>query len=203
MAQYAAERETAEAAAPAVANPAPLGLSAFALTTFVLSCANAGFFTAGAIFIGAAIFYGGTVQILAGLQEFKAGNTFGATAFCSYGGFWLSYGILLIPSFGILKGFTAAQINAAAAWFLVAWAIFTGYMFLAALRSNLALLTVFGLLFLAYVALAINAFTLGAVWLQIGGWIGILTALAAWYTAFAGVLSSSKSAFKLPVGSMA
>lgn len=203
MAQYAAERETAEAAAPAVANPAPLGLSAFALTTFVLSCANAGFFTAGAIFIGAAIFYGGTVQILAGLQEFKAGNTFGATAFCSYGGFWLSYGILLIPSFGILKGFTAAQINAAAAWFLVAWAIFTGYMFLAALRSNLALLTVFGLLFLAYVALAINAFTLGAVWLQIGGWIGILTALAAWYTAFAGVLSSSKSAFKLPVGPMA
>lgn len=213
MAQYAAERETAEAAAPAVANPAPLGLSAFALTTFVLSCANAGFFTAGAIFIGAAIFYGGTVQILAGLQEFKAGNTFGATAFCSYGGFWLSYGILLIPSFGILNGLTAAQINAAAAWFLVAWAIFTGYMFLCALRSNLALLSVFGLLFLAYVALAINAFIAGAapvgavkpglVWLQIGGWIGIATALAAWYTAMAGVLSSSKSAFKLPVGPIA
>src|SRR6202165_3832301 len=95
MAQYAAER--AEAAV--VANPAPLGLSAFALTTFVLSSANALLFTTNAIVIGLALFYGGVVQLIAGVQEFRAGNTFGATAFCSYGGFWLSLGFILLPLF--------------------------------------------------------------------------------------------------------
>ncbi len=93
MAQYAAER--AEAAAPAVANPAPLGLSAFALTTFVLSASNAGFIfpkagAGGAVVVGLALFYGGLVQLIAGIQEFRAGNTFGATAFCSYGGLVVS-----------------------------------------------------------------------------------------------------------------
>src|SRR6266700_4245586 len=102
MAQYAAER--AEAAAPAVANPAPLGLSAFALTTFVLSSSNAGFLfpavgAGGDVVIGLALFYGGLVQLIAGIQEFRAGNTFGATAFCSYGVFWLALGFILLPLF--------------------------------------------------------------------------------------------------------
>src|SRR3989440_8397949 len=111
MAQYAAER--AEAAAPAVANPAPLGLSAFALTTFVLSASNAGFiFTQGtgtAVVVGLALFYGGIVQLVAGIQEFRAGNTFGATAFCSYGGFWLAVGVSFLPGSGILAALVATK----------------------------------------------------------------------------------------------
>src|SRR6266699_2184809 len=111
MAQYAAER--AEAEAPAVANPAPLGLSAFALTTFVLSASNAGFiFTkvgAGAsVVVGLAIFYGGLVQLVAGIQEFRAGNTFGATAFCSYGGFWLGIITALIAWYTALASILAS-----------------------------------------------------------------------------------------------
>src|SRR6266568_8506998 len=115
MAQVAAER--AASAAPAVANPAPLGLSAFALTTFVLSAANAQLFTGSAIVIGLAIFYGGIVQILAGLQEFRAGNTFGATAFCSYGGFWLAVGAILTPAFGVLTAYKPAALGPALGFF--------------------------------------------------------------------------------------
>jgi succinate-acetate transporter protein len=209
MAQYAAER--AEAAAPAVANPAPLGLSAFALTTFVLSASNAQFIFGtpppgtGAIVIGLAIFYGGIVQLVAGIQEFRNNNTFGATAFCSYGGFWLALGFTLMPLFGgknlvDLIGTDAAK---GVGVFLLGWTIFTGLMFLGTLRSNLALIGVFFFLFLAFLALTIGwlAGSPGPnlTWINIGGWIGIITALVAWYTAVAGVLASTKSAFQLPV----
>ena len=100
MADVAVER--AHASAPAIANPGPLGLSGFALTTFVLSSANAGFLFAkgpasGAIVIGLAIFYGGIAQLIAGIMEFRTGNTFGATAFTSYGAFWLALGFTLMP----------------------------------------------------------------------------------------------------------
>src|SRR5256712_8825453 len=125
MAQLARQRSEPVAAAPAVANPGPLGLSAFALTTFVLSSINAGLIPgadAAKMVIGLALFYGGAVQVLAGMWEFRSGNTLGATAFSSYGGFWLAVGISLqqnlIPSdraFGV---------------FLLGWAIFTGLMFL-------------------------------------------------------------------------
>src|SRR6266704_5540557 len=138
MAQYAAER--AEAAAPAVANPAPLGLSAFALTTFVLSSSNAGFLfpavgVGGAVVIGLAIFYGGLVQLIAGVQEFRAGNTFGATAFCSYGGFWMALGFVLLPLFTSSAGKTGQNLvelvggtdgAAGVGVFLLGWTIFTG-----------------------------------------------------------------------------
>jgi uncharacterized protein len=198
MAQYAAER--AEAAAPAVANPAPLGLSAFALTTFVLSSANAGFISAPNIVVGLAIFYGGLVQILAGLQEFKTGNTFGATAFCSYGGFWLAIGVIFVPAFAIIAGYTnAAALHTALGFFLLGWTIFTFLMLLGTLRSNFALIGVFFFLFLTFLALTISEFGGGASWAQIGGWLGIITALGAWYTALAGILASSKSMFTLPV----
>ncbi len=201
MAQYASENSetlaTAPAAvAPAVANPAPLGLCGFALTTFVLSANNAGLFALAGIsaVVGLALFYGGLVQLLAGLQEFRNGNTFGATAFCSYGGFWLSFAVFLIPFFGI--NLANHAVITGVGYYLVGWAIFTGLMFIGALRSNVALLAVLGLLFLAYVALAIGWLSgLSVTWIQIGGWLGILTALVAWYTAIAGVLASSKSAF--------
>ncbi len=208
MAQYAAER--AEAEAPAVANPAPLGLSAFALTTFVLSASNAGFiFTkvgAGAsVVVGLAIFYGGLVQLVAGIQEFRAGNTFGATAFCSYGGFWLALGTVLLPPSGLaaalIREATLAQALGA---FLLGWTIFTLLMLLGALRSNLALIGLFTFLFLTFLALTIGQMVTasggnGTVWIQIGGWLGIITALIAWYTALASILASTKSMFTLPV----
>ena len=202
MAQYAAER--AEAAAPAVANPAPLGLSAFALTTFVLSSSNAGFIlpqaTGVSMVVGLAIFYGGMVQILAGLQEFKAGNTFGATAFCSYGGFWLALGLVLLPPTGLVAALVKeGSLATALGVFLLGWTIFTVLMFLATLRSNLALMGVFFFLSLTFLALTIG--WLGgpsSTWIQIGGWLGIITALIAWYTALAGVLGAGKAMFTLP-----
>ncbi len=211
MAQYAAER--AAAAAPAVANPAPLGLSAFALTTFVLSAANARFiFTGippvtGTIVLGLAAFYGGLVQLIAGIQEFRTGNTFGATAFCSYGGFWLAVAFTLAPFFGgknlvLLIGPDAAT---GVGFFLLGWTIFTLMMFLGTFRLTGALMAVFFFLFLTFLALTIGWFaglpTLGSsslTWVNIGGWLGIVTALVAWYTALAGVLASVKAPFQLP-----
>jgi succinate-acetate transporter protein len=211
MAQIATERS--EPAVAAVANPAPLGLSAFALTTFVLSVVNAGLIAApkginpASIVIGLALFYGGITQLIAGLQEFRAGNTFGATAFCSYGGFWLALGFILLPGSGIVASFipkgAAApdpSFDTALGFFLLGWTIFTGLMFLATLRSNIALILVFGVLFLTFLFLTIGALGGGSSMTMIGGWLGIITALLAWYTALAGILASSKSMFTLPVG---
>jgi len=203
MAQYAAEG--AETAAPAVANPAPLGLSAFALTTFVLSSSNAGFIFpkvgAGAsVVVGLAIFYGGIVQLIAGIQEFRQGNTFGATAFCSYGGFWLALGFVLLPPTGLAAALvTAATIHQALTVFLLGWTIFTGLMLIATFRISGALVIVFALLFLTFLALTIGEGVTaggsdGSTWTQIGGWLGIITAIAAWYAALAGVLASVKLA---------
>ncbi len=202
MAQYAVER--AEAAAPAVANPAPLGLSAFALTTFVLSSSNAGFLLpvggGAAIVVGLALFYGGLVQLIAGVQEFRAGNTFGATAFCSYGGFWMALGFVLLPPTGIAAALVATKtLPVALGVFLLGWTIFTVLMFLATLRSSLALMGVFFFLSLTFLALTIGWLAgPSTAWIQIGGWLGIITALIAWYTALAGVLGAGKAMFTLP-----
>ncbi|MEO6887674.1 MAG: acetate uptake transporter [Ktedonobacteraceae bacterium] len=198
MAQIAADR--VESVAVPTANPAPLGLSAFALTTFVLSSANAGLFSAPNIVLGLALFYGGIVQIIAGIQEFRAGNTFGATAFCSYGGFWLALGSVFVPAFGIVAAYAkGGDFHTALGYFLLGWTIFTFLMLLGTLRSNLALIAVFLLLFLTFLALTIAELGGGSAFGQIGGWLGILTALAAWYTALAGVLSSGRASFTLPV----
>lgn len=190
MAQIATER--AESAA--VANPGPLGLSAFALTTFVLSSTNAQLIPTAsglAIVVGLALFYGGIAQILAGMWEFRTGNTFGATAFTSYGAFWLAVGwsvqnklILSHTAFG---------------FFLLGWTIFTGLMFIGTLRINMALMAVFGLLFLTFLALAVAELGGGSIFGTIGGWLGILTAIAAWYTALSGILGRT-GVFSLPVG---
>jgi len=194
MAQFARERSE-PVAAPAVANPGPLGLCGFALTTFVLSSINAGLIPgtdAAKMVIGLAFFYGGLAQLLAGMWEFRTGNTFGATAFSSYGAFWLAVGISvqqnLIPS------------PTAFGYFLLGWTIFTGLMFLGTLRSNIALMAVFGLLFITFLLLTIGELAGSNASHVAGGWFGIATALAAWYTALAGILSSTKSVFTLPVG---
>ena len=191
MAQFAAETERAEPVAAVAANPAPLGLCAFALTTFVLSAANAGLITGAAVVIGAAYFYGGLAQLLAGMWEFRAGNTFGATAFSSYGAFWLATAVLL--QFNLIPN------HAAFGFFLLGWTIFTGLMFLGTLRTNLALMGVFFFLFLTFLVLAIGALGAGPSFTMIGGWLGIITAILAWYTALAGLLASGKSAFTVPV----
>ncbi|MGZ3603303.1 MAG: acetate uptake transporter [Ktedonobacterales bacterium] len=189
-----------------IANPAPLGLSAFALTTFVLSAANAGFLpnkSDALVVVGLALFYGGLVQLLAGMWEFRGGNTFGATAFSSYGGFWLAFGTLLLPIFG---GKSAVDLvsGTAVGYFLFGWAIFTAIMLAAAVRTTGATTLVFALLFLTFLVLAIGAVSGNITITRIGGYLGILTALAAWYDAMAGVLASvSDGKIALPVYPMA
>jgi len=195
MAQFSLKDEgaaTDAVAAKNVVNPAPLGLSAFALTTFVLSAANANLFTGAEIVIGLALFYGGLCQLLAGMWEFKMGNTFGATAFSSYGGFWLavaaSLQLKLIPN------------DTAFGFFLLGWTIFTAIMLIGTLRSNYALIGVFFFLFLTFLALTIGALGASSTFTVIGGWLGIITAIVAWYTALAGLLTTVKAPFLLPVG---
>ncbi|MGN6743493.1 MAG: acetate uptake transporter, partial [Amnibacterium sp.] len=174
--------------------PGPLGLAAFALTTFVLSFANAGLIPgAGAAVLGLAIFYGGLGQIIAGIWEFANKNTFGATAFCSYGGFWLAFWYLVSTKGDVAAGGGGVGI------FLIAFGIFTLYMTVAALRTNLALIAVFAFLTLTFFALGIGA-AAGAEGLsRLGGWLGIITALLAWYTSFAIVTNSTFKRVVLPV----
>ena len=204
MAQYVAERpvstetrteiaeKRAEVSVPAAINPAPLGLCAFALTTFILSVFNAQLVPAIGItiLIGTALFYGGIAQILAGMWEFRVGNTFGGVVFTSYGAFWLAVGYSLQNHLIVNQ--------TAFAYFLLAWTIFTGMMLLAALRTNVALISVFVVVFLTVVALTVEQFGGGAIWGQIGGWLGIIASVLAGYTALAGLLASTKSAFRLP-----
>jgi uncharacterized protein len=205
MAQYAAETENVAAVAPTVANPGPLGLCAFALTTFVLSSINAGWFSAGAttVVVGLALFYGGAAQFAAGMWEFRTGNTFGATAFTSYGAFWLSFAAILLPGTGILASLVkAGAVEQGLGLYLLAWAIFTAIMFVGTLRNNLALIGVFGFLTLTFLSLAIGHLSGTVGLITLGGYLGIITAIVAWYTALAGILSSSKSVFTLPVWPM-
>ena len=196
--------QTTTTVAPAVANPGPLGLCGFALTTFVLSMVNNGVLKEadlGAV-IGLALFYGGLAQLLAGMWEFRAGNTFGATAFASYGAFWLSFAALLVPG---LSNPALKPSNTGLGYYLLGWAIFTGIMAIGSLRTNGATAVVFVLLFLTFLLLAIGKFSQGTATTNtgiytIGGWVGVLTALAAWYTAMAGILASvSGGRIALPV----
>ncbi len=188
MAQLASEH--AGAAASTHANPAPLGLSGFALTTFVLSVANAGIIpSTDTNFLALAVAFGGLAQLLAGMWEFRAGNTLGATAFTSYGAFWLSF------AYGVV---TKTLGGAGLSYYLLAWAILTFVFLLGSLRTNGVLMAVFFFLTLTFLALAIWQFANSTTWQQIGGWLGIVTAVVAEYLALATILSSGKSAFTLP-----
>jgi succinate-acetate transporter protein len=172
------------------ANPAPLGLAGFALTTFVLSMINANW-VSGAdtpVVLGLALAYGGLAQLLAGMWEFRAGNTFGAVAFSSYGAFWIAVWVLL--SFNV-SGIPAANVGHALGLFFWAWAIFTAYMTVAALRVSGAVLLVFVLLTVTFVMLAIGASGGHASATHWGGYLGVATAIVAWYTSFAGVINST------------
>src|SRR5689334_2103394 len=179
-----------------IADPAPLGLAAFALTTFFLSFVNAGLVpaTVEPVVFGLALAYGGAAQFAAGLWEFAKGNTFGATAFCSYGAFWLSFWWLTahLADYKI----PAADVGKGVGLYLVAWGIFTAYMTVAATRVNGAVLAVFVLLTITFLVLGAGDLSGTASITKIGGWTGILTALAAWYASFAGVTTF---AFKRPI----
>ena len=178
-----------------VADPGPLGLAAFALTTFLLSLANAGILkgTGPNLVIPVALLYGGAVQVIAGIFEFFNRNTFGATAFASYGAFWMAFaGIFILPGVATALGPNSVAL------FLLGWTIFTFYMMLGSFRLNGALTTTFILLFLAFVFLTIGAFG-AAEFTKIGGFLGILTAIAAWYTSAAGVINSVSGKVVLPV----
>jgi len=172
-----------------IADPAPLGLAAFALTTFILSLANANVYpSAAAAAVYTAIAYGGTVQLLAGMWEFKRGNTFGATAFSSFGGFWITVFFLVQvghinpsdPTFSSLMG-----------TFFLGWTIFTFYMLIASLRVSGAVALVFLLLTVTFVLLTIGSFQVKPHIIHAGGWVGVATAAAAWYASFAGVTNST------------
>jgi len=179
-----------------IADPAPLGLGAFALTTFVLSAINAGWFpaTVEPVVFGLALAYGGLAQLLAGMWEFTKGNTFGATAFSSFGAFWISFWWL--TGHTDLSGASATDAAHGIGLYLLAWGIFTAYMTVAATRVNGAVLAVFVLLTITFLVLGAGDLSGTASITKIGGWTGILTALAAWYASFAGVTTF---AFKRPI----
>lgn len=173
-----------------IADPGPLGLACFALTTFVLSMFNADLVSAGGepVVFGLALMYGGIAQILAGMWEFRSGNTFGATAFTSYGAFWLSFwAYVQFYADDVSK----ADAGHAVGLYLIAWAIFTAYMLIAALRTNGALVTVFALLLVTFLLLGIGDAGGHADITKLGGYFGLATAFCAWYCSFAGVLAST------------
>jgi succinate-acetate transporter protein len=174
------------------ADPAGLGLAAFALTTFVLSFANAGWIPGGGVSVlGLALFYGGIAQVIAGVWEFANKNTFGATAFTSYGAFWLAAWFLLTSG-------NKVDSNGVGLFFL-AWAIFTLYMTFAAIKTNLIILLVFIALTLTFIFLAIGEFANSETIAHIGGYLGILTAIFAFYGSFATVINSTFKRVVLPV----
>jgi len=181
-----------------LADPGPLGLAAFALTTFVLSFFNAGLVSdkAEPIVFGLTFAYGGLAQFLAGMWEFRTGNTFGAVAFSSFGAFWLSFWAYV--QFYADK-IPAADAGHAVGLYLIAWGIFTTYMFVASLRTTAAVATVFGLLALTFFALGIGEAGAHTGITKLGGWLGLATALVAWYASFAGVTNATFGRVVLPV----
>jgi uncharacterized protein len=214
------EADVAPAADPArpagwtPADPGPLGLAAFAGTTFVLSMINAGLVGRGSLVgggllplvAGLALAYGGLAQFVAGIWEFRTGNTFGAVAFCSYGAFWISF--FLIVQFGV-PGIVAArastEIFSGLSLWLYTWGIFTAYMFVASLRTTGAVALVSLLLAITFFVLGIgnasltNTLHVTNGTIKLGGWFGIATAIAAWYASFAAVINSTWGRVVAPV----
>jgi hypothetical protein len=187
------------------ADPAPLGLAGFALTTFLLSGHNASFIP-DLIWVGPALFYGGLVQLLAGMWEFRNRNVFGATAFSTYGGFWMGLGlfVLLGGTTKFLAGYHGGDLTNSVAWFLFAFAVFNTYMLIGSIRVSAAVFGVFLTLEITEIVLVIGNFNLshggGAGWVHFGGWCGIVTAAVAWYASAAGVLNGVAGRVMLPVG---
>src|SRR2546427_5926295 len=176
--------------APA-ADPAPLGLAAFALTTFLLSAANAGWMTSasGDAWLGYAFAYGGLGQLLAGMWEFRNRNVFGATAFSTYGGFWIGLGLWALL---VAPHAAPTAIPKDLGWILLAFAIFNTYMMIFSTQVSVAVFLVFLTLEVTEILLFIGGFGASDTVTKIGGYVGILTALVAWYASAAGVINDMK-----------
>jgi succinate-acetate transporter protein len=181
-----------------LANPAPLGLMGFGMTTVLLNIHNAGFFALGSMILAMGIFYGGLAQIIAGILEYRKGNTFGVTAFSSYGLFWLSLvGLIVIPN--IIPGITAPNDQAMGSY-LFMWGLFTGLMFISTLKKPKALQFVFGSLTILFWLLALGHFMQNPNITIIAGYEGIICGLSAVYLAMAEVINETYGKTVLPVG---
>ena len=178
------------------ANPDPLGLMGFGMTTILLNLHNAGVFELGSMILAMGIFYGGVAQVIAGIMEWKKGNTFGTTAFTSYGLFWLSLvAIILFPEMGIAK----APGNSAMVAYLLMWCIFTGVLFIGTLKLNRALQIVFATLTVLFFLLALGDFTGNLSIKHIAGYEGIVCGFSAVYAALAQVINELYGKVVLPI----
>lgn len=181
------------------ANPAPLGLLGFGMTTILLNIHNAGFFPLTSMILGMGIFVGGLAQVLAGIMEWKKNNTFGTTAFTLYGLFWLSFAAMLIlPA----KGAGLANTNVDAGFYLLIWGIFTAFMFVGTLKISRAHQIIFGSLALLFFLLAAADFSGSHGLKQLAGFEGIFCGASAFYTAAALVLNEVYGRTVLPIGSV-
>ena len=202
---------------PGIADPAPLGLAAFALTTFLLSARNAGWMgsTLGDGWLTFALAYGGLAQLLAAMWEFRNKNVVGATGFGTFGAFWigLALWVLLVvnPAVAAIKPLTlvttVTSINHELAWILLGFAIFTTYVLILVTQTNTALFLTFLGLWLTLIVLTIGLFIGGAqlplaptTTVKIGGYLGVITALIAWYTSCAGMAAGMGGKLRFPVG---
>ena len=191
---------TAAVPTSGIADPAPLGLAGFATTTFLLSAANANWMGAasGAAFLGYAFAYGGFCQLLAGMWEFRNRNVFGATAFSTYGGFWIGLGLWVLL---VAPKDTALQAGHDKAWIVLAFAIVNTYLLILSTQLNTAVFLVFLTLELTEILLFIGGFANSTGLVKAGGYVGVLTAVVAWYTSAAGISNGMIGGkLRFPVG---
>lgn len=181
------------------ANPAPMGLLGFGMTTVLLNLHNAGLYELNSMIIGMGIFVGGIAQIISGIQEWKKNNTFGATAFTAYGSFWIALvTIWLLPKTSM--GADLKSDDVSMGWFLLMWGIFTAFMFIGTLKLNRALQTVFGSLVILFLLLSIADFTGVKAIKVIAGIEGIFCGLSAIYACAAQILNEVYGKTILPLG---
>jgi uncharacterized protein len=182
-----------------LANPAPLGLMGFGMTTVLLNIHNAGFFPVSAMILAMGIFYGGIAQIIAGIMEFKKGNTFGTTAFISYGSFWLT-----LVAIWVLPGTKAPKAEATPeafmGWYLLVWGLFTFFMWIGTFKKNRVLQFIFASLTVLFVLLALRDWTGSTAIGTFAGFEGIVCGLSAIYLAMAEVINEAKGRTFLPIG---
>jgi hypothetical protein len=181
------------------ANPAPLGLFGFGMTTILLNIHNAGFYELNAMILGMGIFFGGIAQIIAGVEEWKKNNTFGATAFTAYGSFWLTFvALVLIPKTSFGSALKSDEVSMG--FYLLVWGLFTLFMFIGTLKLNRALQTIFLSLTILFVLLAISDFTGNKSLRIFAGYEGILCGLSAFYAGIAQVLNEVYGRVIFPLG---
>lgn len=195
------EKSSRENTPTRVANPASLGLFSFASTTFMLSLYNLQTrnITHPNVVVGMAIFCGGLAQLLAGMWEFPGGNVFGATAFTSYGAFWMSYAIILLPGSGVLAAFEdPAELHSALGIYLITWFIVTFLLFIVALKKTVPMAILFACLAVTFLLLAIGEFSSEVILSKAGGGLGLITAFVAYYIGFRDLFTENGVTPRMP-----